>query len=81
MDMITILTEVTFAAINYIVVSSIANSGQAKVVADLKLDLRTTKEDIMAEIKDSKSSVIEQVKDNRYEIENVAIRQSKNNGG
>lgn len=79
MNNIEILTEVTFAAINYIVVSSIANSGQAKVVADLKLDLRTTKEDLMSEIKGTKSSVIEQIKDNRNEIENVAVKQNNQN--
>lgn len=75
MNMTELLAEVTFAAINYIVISTISNSGQAKIVADLKLDLRTTKEDLMAEIKDTKSSLLEQIKDNRNEIENVAVKQ------
>ena len=77
MNMTELLAEVTFAAINYIVISSISNSSNAKIVSDLKLDLRTTKEDLLAEIKDTKSSLLEQIKDNRNEIENVAVKQQE----
>lgn len=85
MNIIVILTEVTFAAINYIVISTISNSSQAKTVTDLKTDLRTTKEDLMAELKDTRENILGQIKDNRNEIENLAVKsqsqgQSKNQG-
>lgn len=42
------------AALNYIVVSTISGSNQKQTVTDMKTDLRTTKEDIMAELKPSR---------------------------
>lgn len=50
--------SVAQAALNYIVVSSISASNQKQTVTDLKTDLRTTKEDIMAELKDSRQALI-----------------------
>lgn len=50
--------SVAQAALNYIVVSSISASNQKQTVTDLKTDLRTTKEDIMAELKDSRQSIM-----------------------
>lgn len=42
------------AALNYIVVSTISGANQKQTVTDMKTDLRTTKEDIMAELKTSR---------------------------
>lgn len=50
--------SVAQAALNYIVVSTISASNQKQTVTDLKTDLRTTKEDIMAELKDSRQSIM-----------------------
>lgn len=50
--------SVAQAALNYIVVSTISSSNQKQTVTDLKTDLRTTKEDIMAELKDSRQALI-----------------------
>lgn len=77
MNLTQVLAELTFAAINYIVVSSISASNQKQTVTDLKTDLRTTKEDLMAELKDTRENILSQVKDNRNEIENLAVK-SKN---
>lgn len=43
--------EIAQAALNFIVVNALTQSAQKATVTDLKTDLRTTKEDIMAEIK------------------------------
>lgn len=50
--------SVAQAALNYIVVSTISSTNQKQTVTDLKTDLRTTKEDIMAELKDSRQSIM-----------------------
>lgn len=41
------------SAINYIVINQISSSNQKQTVTDLKTDLRTTKEDLMAQMKDN----------------------------
>ena len=45
--------------LNFIFIYLIQGSGQQKTVTDMKTDLRTTKEDIMAELKDSRKNIIE----------------------
>jgi hypothetical protein len=46
-------------ALNYIFVSVITANNQKQTILDMKTDLRTTKEDIMAELKDSRKNIIE----------------------
>lgn len=50
--------EIAQAALNYIVVSTISARSQEGTVADLKLDLRTTKEDLMSEIKETRVELL-----------------------
>lgn len=50
--------EIAQAAINFIVVSTLTGKSQEATVADLKLDLRTTKEDIMSEIKETRVELL-----------------------
>ncbi len=56
-------TEIWYAiaqsALNYIFISVINSSNQKQTVTDMKTDLRTTKEDLMAELKDSRKNIIE----------------------
>lgn len=47
------------SALNYIFISIISANNQKQTVTDMKTDLRTTKEDIMAELKDSRKNLIE----------------------
>lgn len=51
-------TEIWYAiaqsALNYIFISVINGTNQKQTVTDMKTDLRTTKEDLMAEIKSLK---------------------------
>ena len=58
MDQAALWESISQAALNYIVVSTISASNQKQTVTDLKTDLRTTKEDIMAELKDSRQALI-----------------------
>lgn len=55
--------EIWFAiaqsALNYIFITIISSSNQKQTVTDMKTDLRTTKEDLMAELKDSRKNIIE----------------------
>ena len=55
---IEIWTIIAQSALNYIFVSIITNNAQKQTVLDQKVDLRTTKEDIMTELKESRSSII-----------------------
>jgi hypothetical protein len=50
--------EIAQAALNFIVVNSLTSANQVKTVTDMKTDLRTTKEDLLAEIKESESKII-----------------------
>lgn len=56
-------TEIWYAiaqsALNYIFISVINSNNQKQTVTDMKTDLRTTKEDLMAELKDSRKNIIE----------------------
>jgi hypothetical protein len=47
------------SALNFIFISIISGNGQKATVTDMKTDLRTTKEDLMAELKDSRKNIIE----------------------
>lgn len=49
--------EIAQAALNFIVVNGISNANQKATVTDLKTDLRTTKEDLMAEIKEQTEQI------------------------
>jgi len=49
------------SALNYIFISIITNNAQKQTVLDSKVDLRTTKEDIMTELKESRSAVINEI--------------------
>lgn len=50
--------EIAQAALNYIVVNSLTNAAQGRTVMDMKTDLRTTKEDILAEIKEIETRLV-----------------------
>lgn len=50
--------EIAQAALNFIVVNSLTSANQVKTVTDMKTDLRTTKEDLLAEIKESEAKII-----------------------
>lgn len=56
-----VLESIVQATLNYIVVSSISSSNQKQTVTDLKTDLRTTKEDIMAEVKAGSNAVLSKI--------------------
>jgi len=47
------------SALNFIFISIISSRDQKQTVTDMKTDLRTTKEDLMAELKDSRKNIIE----------------------
>jgi hypothetical protein len=53
--------EIAQAALNFIVVNSLTSANQVKTVTDMKTDLRTTKEDLMAEIKESEEKIISMI--------------------
>lgn len=67
MNINQVIAEVAFAAINFIIISTISSNNSKQTTADLKLDLRTTKEDLMNEIKE-----------NRKEIENFMSKEKGN---
>lgn len=49
------------SALNYIFISIITNNAQKQTVLDQKVDLRTTKEDIMTELKESRATIINEI--------------------
>lgn len=59
MTQIEIWAIIAQSALNYIFISVINSNNQKQTVTDLKTDLRTTKEDLMAELKDSRKNIIE----------------------
>lgn len=59
LSQIEIWAIIAQSALNYIFISVINSSNQKQTVTDLKTDLRTTKEDLMAELKDSRKNIIE----------------------
>jgi hypothetical protein len=50
--------EIAQAALNFIVVNSLTSANQVKTVTDMKTDLRTTKEDLLAQIKESRDEIL-----------------------
>ena len=59
MSQLQIWAYIAQSAINFIVIYIVQGIGQQKTVSDMKTDLRTTKEDLMAELKDSRKNIIE----------------------
>ena len=59
MTQLEIWSLIAQSALNYIFISIISANNQKQTVTDMKTDLRTTKEDIMAELKDSRKNLIE----------------------
>ena len=59
MSQIEIWSIIAQSALNYIFISVINSNNQKQTVTDMKTDLRTTKEDLMAELKDSRKNIIE----------------------
>lgn len=70
MDFAGLWESVAQAALNFIVVSALTSGAQQRTVADMKTDLRTTKEDIMSELKDSRENILTQIE--------LVAKQSKN---
>lgn len=61
MTQLEIWAFIAQSCLNFIFIYLIQGSGQQKTVTDMKTDLRTTKEDLMAQIKDSNKEVIEMI--------------------
>ena len=59
MTQLEIWAMIAQSALNYIFISIISANNQKMTVTDMKTDLRTTKEDVMAELKDSRKNIIE----------------------
>lgn len=59
MSQLEIWSLIAQTALNYIFVSVITSNNQKQTILDMKTDLRTTKEDLMAELKDSRKNIIE----------------------
>lgn len=80
MDYAGLWSEIAQAALNFIVVNALTTSAQAKTVTDVKTDLRTTKEDIMAEFKETASGLSSQINSLQagQSIENIAKAEGKN---
>lgn len=58
MTQLQIWAYIAQSAINFIIIYIVQGLGQQKTVTDMKTDLRTTKEDIMAEIKGSSKDIL-----------------------
>lgn len=59
MSQLEIWYAIANSALNFIFISIISSRDQKQTVTDMKTDLRTTKEDLMAELKDSRKNIIE----------------------
>lgn len=59
MTQLEIWYAIANSALNFIFITIISNNNQKQTVTDMKTDLRTTKEDLMAELKDSRKNIIE----------------------
>lgn len=59
MTQLEIWYAIANSALNFIFITIISNNNQKATVTDMKTDLRTTKEDLMAELKDSRKNIIE----------------------
>lgn len=69
MTQIEIWAIIAQSALNYIFISVINSNNQKQTVTDMKTDLRTTKEDLMAELKDSRKNIIEMLEQQGKEKE------------
>lgn len=58
LDTAQLWAEIAQAALNFIVVNGLTASAQVKTVTDMKTDLRTTKEDLIAELKETKEEIL-----------------------
>lgn len=67
MNQLEIWYAIANSALNFIFISIISQNGQKQTVTDMKTDLRTTKEDLMAELKDSRKNIIEMLEQERKE--------------
>lgn len=74
MTQLEIWAMIAQSALNYIFISIISANNQKMTVTDMKTDLRTTKEDLMAELKDSRKNIIEM-------LELIEKQQEKGNKG
>lgn len=63
MNQLEIWAIIAQSALNYIFISVINSNNQKQTVTDMKTDLRTTKEDLMAELKDSRKNIIEMLEE------------------
>ena len=63
MDYASLWESIAQASLNYIVVSTISAQNQKQTVTDLKIDLRTTKEDIMDVLKLTEEHLLNQIKE------------------
>ena len=61
MSQLQIWAIIAQSALNYIFISVVTNNAQKQTVLDQKVDLRTTKEDIMTELKESRSTIINEI--------------------
>ena len=59
MTQLEIWYAIANSALNFIFITIISGHNQKSTVTDMKTDLRTTKEDLMAELKDSRKNIIE----------------------
>lgn len=57
MTQLEIWAFIAQSCLNFIFIYLIQGSGQQKTVTDMKTDLRTTKEDLMAEIKEIRNFI------------------------
>lgn len=67
MNQLEIWAIIAQSALNYIFISVISQNNQKQTVTDMKTDLRTTKEDLMAELKDSRKNLIETIEQQQKE--------------
>lgn len=60
MNQVEIIAFIAQTALTYIFVAIATGNAQKQTTIDQKVDLRTTKEDIMSELKDSRRTLIQQ---------------------
>lgn len=58
MSQIEIIAFIAQTALTYIFIQIATGNAQKQTITDQKTDLRTTKEDLMAELKDSRESLL-----------------------
>lgn len=58
MDQVEIIAFIAQTALTYIFIQIATGNAQKQTVTDQKTDLRTTKEDLLAELKDSRETLL-----------------------